>query len=238
MHSSSHRRAHGHIEKHSTLGPFVRDAILGAADGLTVPFAVAAGLAFAGSGGSTLIITAVLAEIAAGSISMGLGGYLSADTDAKHYEAERAREVDEVIKKTDVEKEETRAIFKSYGLSAEESEKIIETLSKRQDDWVDFMMRFELGLEKPDRRASLRSAVTIGAAYAVSGAIPLLPYLFINDTMSALTISAVFTALALAVFGYFRGKLVVGKPWSSVLQTLLVGACAAGAAFIIARLIG
>jgi VIT1/CCC1 family predicted Fe2+/Mn2+ transporter len=226
-----------HIETHSKLGPFVRDAIIGLSDGLTVPFAIAAGLASASASTSTIIIAAVLAEIAAGSISMGLGGYLASATDADHYTAERKREASEVLEKTEVEKDETRAIFKLYGLSAEEGDKIVETLSKRPEAWVDFMMRFELGLEKPDNKQALQSAITIALAYAFGGFIPLAPYFFIPNVQSALLVSVLGTALALAIFGYLRGKLVAGHPWVSVAQTLLVGGVAAGAAFFIARLV-
>ncbi len=219
-----------HTEEHSRMGVFARDAVIGLSDGLTVPFAIAAGLASAGSSATSIIVTAVLAEVAAGSISMGLGGYLAAQTDADRYDAERRREEHEVEHKRDVEEAETVAIFQSYGLSEGEGRALVSKLSQRKKSWVDFMMRFELGLEKPDRRQSFWTALTMGVAYIVGGIIPLSPYFFIPDVSRAFVVSAGMTALALAVFGYFRGKLVVGRPWKSVVQTLLVGGAAGHAA--------
>jgi VIT1/CCC1 family predicted Fe2+/Mn2+ transporter len=226
-----------HAEQHSTLGPFVRDAVIGMSDGLTVPFAIAAGLASVGSSAGNIIIAAVLAEIAAGSISMGVGGYLASQTDTEHYDAERKREEDEVEHKREVEEAETHAIFQSYGLAEGESRALVTTLAKRKKDWVDFMMKFELGLERPDRRQSFRTAATIGTAYAVGGLIPLSPYFLFKDISEAFTASVIATALALAVFGYLRGKLVAGRPWRSAFQTVFVGAIAAGAAYVIANLV-
>jgi VIT1/CCC1 family predicted Fe2+/Mn2+ transporter len=225
-----------HIEQHFTAGETVRDIVIGMSDGLTVPFALAAGLSGAVSS-TAIIVTAGLAEIAAGSIAMGLGGYLAARSDAEHYASERRREQLEVREKADAEREEVRVIFASYGLTDEQSEPIVEALSKRPDAWVDFMMRFELGLEEPDPRRALRSAFTIALSYIAGGLIPLSPYLLIPVSSTALLVSVVVTLLALLIFGFIKGHFTGTMPIRSGLQTALIGGLAAAAAFIIARLI-
>jgi len=225
-----------HIERHFTAGETVRDIVIGMSDGLTVPFALAAGLS--GAVDSTaIIITAGLAEIAAGSIAMGLGGYLAARSDAEHYASERVREQQEVIEKTEAEKAEVRDVFTSYGLTEEESAPIVEALSQRPEAWVDFMMRFELGLEEPDPKRALTSALTIALSYIVGGLIPLSPYFFFAHASTALLISVVATLLALLIFGYVKGRFTGARPIRSALQTALIGGLAATAAFLIARLI-
>ena len=227
-----------HTEQHSTLSGFVRDVIIGMADGLTVPFAIAAGLASAAVSSTTIIITAVLAEIAAGSISMGLGGFLAAQTEAQHYFAERRREEREVQEKPEAEEQEVVDALKKYGLSQDESAAVATSLKTRKKDWVDFMMRFELGLEEPQRSRAVKSASTIAGAYIVGGFLPLAPYLFFRNDMSlAFELSIAVTALSLLVFGYLRGFFIGGKPLRSMLQTLLVGGIAAAAAFAIAKLV-
>jgi VIT1/CCC1 family predicted Fe2+/Mn2+ transporter len=225
-----------HVEKHFTSGATVRDIVIGMSDGLTVPFALAAGLSGAIST-TSIIVTAGLAEIAAGSIAMGLGGYLAARSDAEHYASERVREQLEVKEKADVEKEEVAEVFQSYGLTAEESAPIVEALSQRPDAWVDFMMRFELGLEEPDPKRALRSALTIAGAYIAGGLIPLTPYILVSQAQTALLISVVATLVALTVFGYVKGHFTGAVPVRSAFQTVLIGGLAAGAAFLIARLI-
>jgi VIT1/CCC1 family predicted Fe2+/Mn2+ transporter len=205
-------------------------------DGLTVPFALAAGLSGAVSS-STIIITAGLAEIAAGSIAMGLGGYLAARSDAEHYSSERVREEQEVKEKTEAEKAEVRDVFTSYGLTKEESAPIVEALSRRPQAWIDFMMRFELGLEEPDPKRALTSALTIAVSYIVGGLIPLSPYFFFSPVTKALYISVAATLVALLVFGYVKGRFTGTKPFRSAIQTALIGGLAATAAFLIARLI-
>ena len=225
-----------HIERHFTAGEAVRDIVIGMSDGLTVPFALAAGLSGAVSS-TTIIITAGLAEIAAGSIAMGLGGYLAARSDAEHYASERLREQQEIKEKTGAEKAEVMDVFTSYGLSEEESTPIVEALSKRPDAWIDFMMRFELGLEKPDPKRALTSALTIAASYVVGGLIPLSPYFFLSPVTTALLFSVIATLLALLLFGYVKGRFTGAKPLRSALQTALIGGLAAAAAFLIARLI-
>jgi VIT1/CCC1 family predicted Fe2+/Mn2+ transporter len=225
-----------HVEQHFTAGETVRDIVIGMSDGLTVPFALAAGLSGAVSS-TSIIVTAGLAEIAAGSIAMGLGGYLAARSDAEHYASERNREQSEISEKTEAEKQEIRDIFASYGLTAEESKPIVEALSKRPNAWIDFMMRFELGLEKPEPRRAYISAFTIALSYIVGGLIPLSPYILLPVARTALLTSVVVTLLALLVFGYIKGRFTGTKPIRSGLQTALIGGLAAAAAFLIARLI-
>jgi VIT1/CCC1 family predicted Fe2+/Mn2+ transporter len=230
-----------HIERHFTAGETVRDIVIGMSDGLTVPFALAAGLtgAIAQAG---IIVTAGLAEIAAGSIAMGLGGYLAAKSDAEHYAKEREREKREVKEIPDEEKREVTQVFHSYGLSDEESEPIVEALAKHPQKWVDFMMRFELGLEKPDPKRALVSAFTIAVSYVAGGLIPLAPYIVADfvkqmSVATALLLSIALTLIALLVFGFIKGRYTGTRPLRSALQTALIGSLAAGAAFLIARLI-
>lgn len=225
-----------HIEQHFTAGETVRDIVIGMSDGLTVPFALAAGLSGAVSS-ATIIVTAGLAEIAAGSIAMGLGGYLAARSDAEHYASERRREQQEVKDKTQAERAEVADVFMSYGLTSQESAPIVEALSQRPEAWVDFMMRFELGLEAPDPKRALRSALTIAGSYIAGGLIPLLPYIVLGHLSSALVVSVILTLLALLVFGYVKGHFTGASPIRSGLQTMLIGGLAAAAAFVIARLI-
>ncbi|MFI5165863.1 MAG: VIT1/CCC1 transporter family protein [Thermoanaerobaculales bacterium] len=225
-----------HIERHFTASERVRDVVIGMSDGLTVPFALAAGLS--GAVNSTgIIVTAGLAEIAAGSIAMGLGGYLAAKSDAEHYASERAREELEVREKPEAEVVEVRQVLESYGLTAEASTPILDSFRERPKAWVDFMMRFELGLEKPDPRRALVSALTIAGAYIAGGFIPLGPYLFATSAKTALTVSVAVTLAALALFGYVKGHFTGTSPVRSGLQTVLIGGLAAAAAFAIAKAI-
>jgi vacuolar iron transporter family protein len=225
-----------HTERHFTGSETVRDIVIGMSDGLTVPFALAAGLS--GAVNSTqIVVTAGLAEIAAGSIAMGLGGYLAAKSDAEHYQSERSREESEVKEKTDAEVAEVLAVFKAYGVTEEDSRPLVNALQERPQSWVDFMMRYELGLEEPDPKRALRSALTIAGAYIAGGFIPLSPYILLPATSNALAVSVVVTLLALAVFGYVKGHFTGAAPLRSAAQTVLIGGVAAGAAFLIARLI-
>src|SRR5712692_3977819 len=225
-----------HIERHFTAGLVVRDAVIGMADGLTVPFALAAGLT--GAVDTTwIIVVAGLAEIAAGAIAMGLGGYLAARSDAEHYASERAREQVEIREIPADEAAEVMQVLQTYGLRAEEAAPVVAALRKRPEAWVDFMMRFELGLERPDPARALWSALTIGGAYAVGGFIPLLPYMLLKRTLTALAVSSVVTLVALAVFGSVKGYFSGVRPARSAIQTVLIGGLAAGAAFLIARAI-
>ena len=222
------------MEKHFTAGETVRDIVIGMSDGLTVPFALAAGLTGAISQ-THLIVTAGFAEIAAGSIAMGLGGYLAARGDAEHYANEKAREEREIVTMAEAEAQEVRDIFQTYGLTPEECATVVESLRKRPKDWVTFMMRFELGLEEPDPSRAWKSALTIACAYIVGGIIPLSAYLFRPDTQSALRVSATVTLLALAIFGGIKGHFTGVPVVRSALQTTIIGGLAAAAAFMIAR---
>ena len=230
-----------HVERHFTAGETVRDVVIGMSDGLTVPFALAAGLTGA-IDSAGIIVTAGLAEIAAGSIAMGLGGYLAAKSDAEHYAKEREREKREVVEIPEEEMREVAQVFHSYGLTHEESAPIVEALSKHPKKWVDFMMRFELGLEKPDPKRAFVSAFTIAASYMAGGLIPLAPYIvsvYVKDlsVQTALFISVAFTLVALLIFGFVKGRFTGTRPLRSALQTALIGSLAAGAAFLIARAI-
>ncbi len=225
-----------HIERHFTASQTVRDIVIGMSDGLTVPFALAAGLtgAIASTG---IIVTAGMAEIAAGSIAMGLGGYLAAKSDAEHYDSELKREQREVIEKPEAERHEVREIFRDYGLTEEQIAPILSAFQTRPKDWVNFMMRFELGIEKPEPTRARNSAATIAGAYIGGGLIPLLPYMLISNANTALAVSACFTLAALFIFGFIKGRFTGTKPLRSALQTVFIGGVAAAAAFGIARAI-
>jgi VIT1/CCC1 family predicted Fe2+/Mn2+ transporter len=226
-----------HVEKHFTATAAVRDIVIGMADGLTVPFALAAGLT--GAVASTgIVVTAGLAEITAGSIAMGLGGYLAAKTDTEHYASELDREYRETVELPDLETEEVAKVFREYGLSEAQMAPVVSAITGDQKKWVDFMMRFELGLERPDPARAARSAVTIAGAYIAGGLIPLAPYIAIHhDLHRALTYSIILTLLALFVFGWIKGRYTGVKPLRGGIQTVVVGGLAAAAAFFIARLI-
>jgi len=225
-----------HIERHFTSSEVVRDIVIGMSDGLTVPFALAAGLtgAIAQTG---IIVTAGLAEIAAGSIAMGLGGYLAAKSDAEHYAKEREREKREVVEIPHEEMREVAEVFQAYGLTEDETWPIVQALKRQPKNWIDFMMRFELGLEKPEPRRALISALTIAGAYIAGGFIPLAPYIFATNSSRALLFSIVATLGALLTFGFVKGRFTGTRPIRSALQTAFIGSVAAGAAFVIARLI-
>jgi vacuolar iron transporter family protein len=225
-----------HVERHFTSSAVVRDIVIGMADGLTVPFALAAGLS--GAIQSTgIVVTAGLAEIAAGSIAMGLGGYLAAKSDAEHYAAEQRREEREVREIPREEMNEVADIFREYGVAEEHITPVVEAMTRRPKEWVDFMMRFELGLEKPDPRRATTSAMVIGGAYIAGGLVPLMPYMLLGSAHTALLFSCAITLIALAVFGYVKGSYTGAKKWKSALQTAVTGGLAAAAAFAIARAI-
>jgi VIT1/CCC1 family predicted Fe2+/Mn2+ transporter len=225
-----------HLERHFTAGDVVRDVVIGMSDGLTVPFALAAGISGAVDN-SHLVVVAGLAEIAAGSIAMGLGGYLAARSDAEHYESERKREELEVKEIPDEEAREVQNVFTDYGLTRDEAAHVVQALTKKPKEWVDFMMRFELGLEEPNPKRALQSAATIAGSYIAGGFIPLAPYMVLHSARNALVWSALVTLIALGVFGYIKGRFTGSKPGRSALQTVVIGGLAAGAAFIIAKAI-
>jgi vacuolar iron transporter family protein len=226
-----------HVEKHFTASARIRDIVIGMSDGLTVPFALAAGLS--GAVDSTrVVITAGMAEIAAGSIAMGLGGYLAARTDAEHYASELARENRETVELPAEETREVVEVFEDYGLPHAQAVDAAHALRKDRKRWVEFMMRFELGLEKPDPSRARSSALTIALSYVAGGLIPLAPYFVLHPMRTALLGSIVLTLLALLVFGYVKGRYTVRRPFKSAWQTAAIGGVAAAAAFTIAKLIG
>ena len=227
-----------HTEKHFTATAAVRDVVIGMSDGLTVPFALAAGLSGAVASTNTrLVVIAGLAEIAAGSIAMGLGGYLAARTDREHYNAEEEREYREIREMPDEEEREVAAVFEGYGLTPEQSGPVVHAIRSDPKRWVDFMMRYELGLETPDPGRAVRSAVTIAASYIAGGLIPLSPYIAVNTVTQALWVSVVVTLIALFLFGYIKGKLTGIHPLRGGVQTIVIGGLAAAAAFGLARAI-
>ncbi len=225
-----------HHEHHLKSSDTIQDIVIGMSDGLTVPFALAAGLsgAVAKSG---IVVTAGIAEIVAGSIAMGLGGFLAGKTEADHYASELKREYDEVERVPEQEKMEVKEVFAGFGLSEKLQNEVADEMAKDTDKWVDFMMRYELGLEKPQENRATRSAITIGLSYVVGGIIPLSPYFFIDDSQRALYFSCAITVVCLFVFGYFKSK-VTGQPAiSGAFKVLIIGALAAAAAFGMAKLI-
>src|SRR3954463_11926382 len=215
-----------HVERHFTASEFVRDIVIGMSDGLTVPFALAAGLS--GTTVSTaIIVTAGLAEIAAGSIAMGLGGYLAARSDAEHYVSEKLREEREVETVPDIELDEVAVLFRAYGLTDKEIDPILRAFEANPPAWVDFMMRYELGLEEPNPRRAMNSALTIAGAYIGGGLIPLAPYMLLSSTRTAQLGSVVVTITALSIFGYIKGVFTGTRPIRSACQTALIGGIAA-----------
>jgi len=224
-----------HVERHFRASETVRDIVIGISDGLTVPFALAAGLSGA-QVATRVVVLAGLAEIAAGSIAMGLGGYLAARTDREHYEHELRREIDETHNMPDEERAEVARVFEGWGLGPEHVEPIVTAISADQQRWVDFMMRYELGLEAPDPKRAGRSAVTIFASYIGGGLVPLAPYFFVSGVESALLVSVALTVVALFIFGAIKGRFTGIAPARGGLETSLIGGAAAAAAFLIARL--
>jgi vacuolar iron transporter family protein len=226
-----------HVEKHFTSSESVRDVVIGMSDGLTVPFALAAGLSGAVES-SGIIVIAGLAEVAAGAIAMGLGGYLAARTDAEHFASERAREEREVDEMPEQEAAEVADVLRSYGLEDDKVTTVVNSIRANKKRWVDFMMRFELGLEEPDQKRARNSALTIALSYIAGGMVPLAPYFFFRSIHTALIGSVVVTLMALMVFGYIKGRFTTARPLRSAWQTVLVGGLAATAAFVIAKAIG
>lgn len=225
-----------HVEKHFTASETVRDVVIGMSDGLTVPFALAAGMVGAVAA-SKLVVTAGIAEIAAGSIAMGLGGYLAAKSDEAHYESEWKRERKEIVEVPEEEKSEVRLVFSKFGLKDDEINPIVERLSQRPDDWVHFMMQFELGIEPIAPGRALSSALTIAGSYVVGGLIPLAPYIVMSDAHRALRISILVTTVGLILFGFAKGKLTGQGALKNAVQTTVIGGLAAAVAFMVARLV-
>ncbi|RID60292.1 hypothetical protein BRARA_F03456 [Brassica rapa] len=225
-----------HAEKHFTAGEIVRDIIIGVSDGLTVPFALAAGLSGANAS-SSIILTAGIAEVAAGAISMGLGGYLAAKSEADHYAREVRREQEEIKTIPETEAAEVAEMLAHYGVEPYEYSPVVNALRKNPQAWVDFMMRFELGLEKPEPKRALQSAFTIAIAYVLGGFIPLFPYIFIPQAVDAVVASVVITLLALFIFGYGKGNFTGSRPFKSAFETAFIGAVASAAAFCLAKVV-
>lgn len=226
-----------HPEKHFEAPESVRDVVIGMSDGLTVPFALAAGLS--GTVRDTwIVVVAGLAEIAAGSIAMGLGGYLAARTDRDHYVSERDREYRETEELPQKERDEVAEIFRGYGMEDEDIAPVVQAIASDQKRWVDFMMRFELGLEEPDPKRARNSAVTIAVSYILGGLVPLAPYMLVHALDDALTISVAVTLVALFIFGWVKGKMTGISPWRGGLQTVAIGGVASAAAFGLAKWIG
>ncbi len=226
-----------HNEKHLKSSDLLTDIVIGMSDGLTVPFALAAGLSGAVSN-TGLITIAGIAEIAAGSIAMGLGGYLAGKTEQDHYNSELAKEYDEIETKTDVEEQEIRDIFRNWGFSKQLQDQAVEEITKDKDRWADFMMKHELGIDKPDPKRARKSAFNIGVSYIFGGLVPLSPYFFIATAFGALKVSVGVTLICLFIFGYFKSKLTGVNPLIGGLKVMFIGAAAAGTAFLIAKLIG
>jgi VIT1/CCC1 family predicted Fe2+/Mn2+ transporter len=224
-----------HIEQHFQASDTVRDVVIGMSDGLTVPFALAAGLTGTAVATSKLVVIAGLAEIAAGSIAMGLGGYLAARTDRDHYESERQRELRETIELPQKERDEVADVFRGFGMAEADIEPVVDAISADQKRWVDFMMRFELGFEEPDPKRARNSAVTIAISYIVGGMVPLSSYMVTQDLRTALMGSVVVTLIALFIFGYVKGRLTGISPLRGGLQTVVIGGLASAAAFGLAR---
>jgi predicted membrane protein (TIGR00267 family) len=228
---------HLHHETHLQSSDLLKDIVIGMSDGLTVPFALAAGLSGAVKGNVSLVWIAGIAEIAAGSIAMGLGGYLAGKTEQDHYNSELKNEYWELLNKRDVEINEVRKVFLDWGLGQHTAEEATQEIIKDDKRWVDFMMKHELGLEQPDPKRASKSAFNIGISYVVGGLIPLTPYFFVDTALEGLKISAIITLVCLFVFGYFKSKITGVNPIIGGLKVLMIGAVAAGAAFGIAKAI-
>lgn len=226
-----------HYEEHLQSSDLLKDIVIGMSDGLTVPFALAAGLSGAIHDNVQLVWIAGLAEIAAGSIAMGLGGYLAGQTEVDHYKSELKNEYWELEHKREVEIEEVRKVFRDWGLSESTVEEATQEIIKDDKRWVEFMMKHELGLEEPDPKRAGKSAFNIGFSYVVGGLIPLIPYFFVSTSIEGLKISAMITLVCLFIFGYFKSKMTGINPWIGAVKVMLIGAVAASVAFGIAKLI-
>ncbi len=235
MDTHLHHDRQPHTEEHLKSSEALRDIVIGMSDGLTVPFALAAGLSGAVDS-TSIIVIAGIAEVAAGSIAMGLGGYLAGKTEQDHYNSEMKREYYEVDNLRHREIEETKEFFANIGLSKELQDKATEEIAQDKDRWVDFMMKYELGLEKPDPKRATKSALNIGISYIIGGMVPLSPYFFVDSPVEGLKISVIVTLICLFIFGYFKSRMTGINPWAGAIRVMLIGAVAAGAAFGVAKL--
>lgn len=235
-HYNDHPHDHHH-EEHFRNSEFVTDVVIGMSDGLTVPFALAAGLSGA-IDASSIVLTAGIAEIVAGSIAMGLGGFLAGQTEVEHYQSELKREYDEVERLPEREKQEIRDILGEYGISEATQHAVVEELAANKSRWVDFMMKFELGLEKPDDRRATKSALTIGLSYVIGGLIPLTPYYFFEIASEGLKYSVALTLGCLLIFGWFKSKATGQPPFKGAMKVAAIGSVAAAAAYFVAKALG
>lgn len=237
MHTHLRHDKPDHKEEHLKSSNLLRDVVIGMSDGLTVPFALAAGLSGAVNS-TSIIVIAGIAEVAAGSIAMGLGGYLAGKTEQDHYNSELKREYYEVDNLREIEIDETKEFFANIGLSEDLQNKATEEIARDKKQWVEFMMKYELGLDKPDPRRATKSAMNIGFSYIVGGLVPLSPYFFVDAPVEGLKISVAVTLLCLFIFGFFKSRITGVNAWWGALRVMLIGALAAGAAFGVAKLFG
>jgi vacuolar iron transporter family protein len=235
MDTHLHHDSKQHNEVHLKSSEMLRDIVIGMSDGLTVPFALAAGLSGAVDS-TSIIVIAGIAEVAAGSIAMGLGGYLAGKTEQDHYNSEEKREYHEVENLREIEIEETKEFFANIGLSKDLQNKATEEISRDKKQWVDFMMKYELGLEKPDPKRATKSALNIGVSYIAGGLVPLSPYFFVDSPLEGLKISVIVTLICLFIFGFFKSRMTGINPWWGAVRVMLIGAVAAAAAFGVAKL--
>ena len=223
-----------HNEKHLKNSTFITDVVIGMSDGLTVPFALAAGLSGAVQS-NNIIITAGIAEIVAGSIAMGLGGYLAGKTEQEYYATELKREYEEVVEKPEVEKQEVKEALADFGISKSAQDIFADELAANRGQWVRFMMKYELGMDKPDANRARNSAANIGISYIVGGLIPLSAYFFTNTPHEGLLVSTLLTIICLFAFGYFKAKITGQAPISGGFKVTFIGIAAAGAAYFVAK---
>jgi vacuolar iron transporter family protein len=235
MDTHLHHDPKPHTEEHLKSSDLLTDVVIGMSDGLTVPFALAAGLSGAVNS-TSIIVIAGIAEVCAGSIAMGLGGYLAGKTEQDHYESEVKREYYEIDNLREKEIDETKDFFSSIGLSEELQNKATEEIAKDKDKWVEFMMKYELGLDKPDPKRATKSALNIGISYIVGGLVPLSPYFFVESPLNGLKISVIVTLICLFIFGWFKSKITGVNAWWGAVRVMLIGAAAAAAAFGVAKL--
>ncbi|EXK23682.1 hypothetical protein FOMG_19557 [Fusarium oxysporum f. sp. melonis 26406] len=210
--------------------------IIGFSDGLTVPFALTAGLSATGS--IKLVIMGGLAELFAGAISMGLGAWLAADTDRQHYEKELTRKEQEVHQMPNAEEHEIHDIFAEYGISHEASTAVVQSLRANPDMYIKFMMHFKLRLEKPGSFKSWLSALFMGLSYFIGGLIPMVPYFCFKNVYHALFASIGISVVILLTFGYVKAHITgldTKESAFSAVQTLVVGAFAAATSYGIVR---
>jgi VIT1/CCC1 family predicted Fe2+/Mn2+ transporter len=218
----------------NTNADLVKDIIIGMSDGLTVPFALTAGLSGILST-NHLIIVSGLSEIVAGCISMGLGGYLAGQSEVEHYDTELKRENNEIEISPGVELKEVENIFMEMGVDGPLSKQVALQISKDKDRWADFMMKLELEIERPAKNRASKSAGTIALSYLVGGFIPLFPYILTNSSKIGFNVSCMVTILALIIFGYFKSKLTGQPIIKGTIKIALIGIVAASAAYFLAK---